>query len=74
MIQSPESILFEGQICQIIPKTPIHFKSVLQIAGDPVNAKILKWLNHGILIEGNVFLPWSNITSITPLVVAQHGI
>jgi hypothetical protein len=62
-----EAAIFEGKSCRIVPKTPIHFGSVLQIAGMPVDAEILRWLDHGILIEGNMFVPWSNIVTITPL-------
>jgi hypothetical protein len=64
---SSEAAIFEGRLCRIVPKTPIHFGGILQITGMPVDAKILKWLDHGILIEGNVFIPWSNIVTITPM-------
>jgi len=74
MIQSSESSIFEGKVCRIVPKTPIHYQNILQTAGSTVEAKILKWLDHGILIEGNVFLPWSNVTSITPLEVPTHEV
>jgi hypothetical protein len=64
---SSEADLFEGRRCRIVPKTPIHFGNILQIAGASADAKILKWMDHGILIEGNMFVPWSNIVTITPL-------
>lgn len=64
---SSEAAIFEGRSCRIVPKTPIHFGGILQITGASADAKILKWMDHGILIEGNVFVPWSNIVTITPL-------
>jgi hypothetical protein len=66
-MDTSESSIFEGKRCRILPKTPINFKNILQVKGSYTDAKVVRWLDHGILIEGNMFIPWSNIVTITPL-------
>jgi hypothetical protein len=64
---SEEAKIFEGKICRIVPRAAIHYGSILQIDGQPVECRLLKWLDHGVLIAGDIFIPWSNITTITPM-------
>ena len=66
-MDTSEASIFEGKRCRILPKTPIHFKNIMQPSGAYTESKILKWLDHGIILEGNMFVPWSNIVTITPL-------
>ena len=66
-MDASEASFFEGKRCRILPKTPIHFNNIMQPSGAYTECKILRWLDHGIIIEGNMFVPWSNIVTITPL-------
>jgi hypothetical protein len=52
--------------CRVMLKSPIILRGKLT-CGPYVESIIENWLHEGLVLEGGVFVPWSNVRAVCPM-------